>query len=258
MTVASDASGMHSRLHAWFDQPLGRSLRAAEADRLRSTLSSLYASRVVQLGSIGGTELLHSCSAPTRILMEFPEPGRPCSVAALPEALPFDTSSVDLALLPHTLDFSTYPHEVLREVDRVLLPEGNVVILGFNPLSLWGLRRALRRRGRGAIPWNAHFISLRRIKDWLQLLNFEVNEGAMLYYRPPLRSQVALDRLYVMDKIGNRWWPMAGAVYMLVARKRVAGMMPIRPRWRLQAIAGGRLPQPTARGQFAARMRGGG
>ncbi len=255
MSGAGDAAPLRERLRAWFDQPLGRSLRAAEAERLRATLSTLRATRLIQLGSIGVEDLLESTSAPVRILVEFPMPDRDCSVAALPEALPFDSASIDLAVLPHTLDFASNPHEVLREVDRVLLPEGDVVIVGFNPFSLWGLRRVFRRRSGAAIPWNAHFISLRRIKDWLKLLNFEISEGAMLYYRPPLHSQAALDRLYLLDKIGNRWWPMAAAVYMIVARKRVAGMTPIRPRWRLQSISGGRIAQPTVRGEVAARVR---
>jgi SAM-dependent methyltransferase len=255
MSSADEFAALRARLHGWFDQPLGRSLWAAEAARLRPTLSALSTTVAIQIGDIGGTELLDSCAAPLKILVENPVSDLENSVVAMPDALPFDSASVDLALLPHTLDFANDPHDVLREVDRVLSPEGHVVVLGFNPYSLWGLRRLFRRRSAPVVPWNAHFISLYRIKDWLKLLNFEISEGAMVYYRPPLCSQAAIDRLYLLDAIGNRWWPMAAAVYMLVARKRVKGMTPIRPRWRLRAVPDSSVPQATACGRAAARMR---
>jgi SAM-dependent methyltransferase len=255
MSSADEFAAMRERLHGWFDQPLGRSLWAAEADRLRPTLAALQALTAIQIGDIAGTELLDSCAAPLKILVGHPASSVENSVVAMPDALPFDSASIDLALLPHTLDFATNPHEVLREVDRVLLPEGNMVIVGFNPYSLWGLRRLFRRRSAPVVPWNAHFISLHRIKDWLKLLNFEISEGAMVYYRPPLCSQAAIDRLYLLDAIGNRWWPMAAAVYMIVARKRVEGMTPIRPRWRLRAVPDSSVPQATACGRAAARTR---
>jgi len=153
---------------------------------------------------------------------------------------------VDLMLLPHTLEFADDPHQVLREISRVLTPEGHVVILGFNPFSLWGLWRLLRRR-RGSAPWNGHFLQLTRIKDWLKLLDFEIDRGSMLYYRPPLASETTMDRLHFLDKAGDRWWPMAGAVYLLVAKKRVVGMMPLRPEWRTAKTFGRAVARPALR-----------
>lgn len=229
-------------VYDWFERPLGRSLQAIEVDRLRPVLASLYAVRAVQLGSISSFDLLGSCDAPSRYLVD-PLPGRGDEirnqVRAWPEALPFDSKSVDLMVLPHTLDFSDHPHQVLREVERVLIPEGHVVILGFNPVSLWGLRRLVARRVSRTVPWNGNFIGLRRIKDWLALMHFEITGGSMLYYRPPVTSSSLLDRLITLDKIGDRWWPMMAGVYLLVARKRVAGLTPIRPQWRLQLVKNG-------------------
>lgn len=242
------------QLKDWFDRPLGRSLQACEADSLRSILPSLYATNVVQLGRTGNQDLFESCVAPRRILMEFDGNGSDCSVLAQPDALPFESSSIDMVLLPHTLDFATDPHRVLREVERVLMPESHVVILGFNPFSLWGLKRNLTRRHKLKAPWNAQFISLFRIKDWLKLLQLEVTHGSMMYYRPPFQNPVALDRSHLMDKIGDRWWPMMGAVYVLVAKKRLEGMTPIRTRWKLRVLSGNRngVIEPATRG-IAAR-----
>lgn len=238
-----------ARLRAWFDQPLGRSLQALEASRLRAILPQLYGSVAMQLGHVGRMDLMDACIAPKRYVVDLPPfeaPSLTTPVYAAVDALPFDTRSVDLALLPHTLEFAADPHQVLREVHRVLTPQGYVILFGFNPVSLWGLWRvALKYRGR--MPWCGHFIQLLRVKDWLKLLGFELVHGRMLYYRPPLGNEAFMDRLYFLDKIGDRWWPMAGAVYFVVAQKRVVAMTPLRPTWRSRPMVGDALVQPAGR-----------
>jgi SAM-dependent methyltransferase len=132
-------------------------------------------------------------------------------------------------LLPHTLDFSDNPHQIVREVARVLRPEGHVVIAGFNPLSLWGLRR--RVGGSRDFPWHGRFIHLARIKDWLALLGLEIVAGSMACYAPPCGEQKWLERFAFMEKAGDRWWPIAGGVFFLQAVKRVRGIRLIMPKW---------------------------
>lgn len=243
------AIAIREQLMDWFAQPLGKSLLVSEAERLRDVLPGLYATSVLQLGRIDGIDLFESCNAPRRILLDLPSDSGNSSILAMPEALPFEHDSIDMAVLPHTLDFCLDPHQVLREVGRVLMPESHVVMLGFNPFSLWGLRRKMIKTGRRQAPWRGHFISLRRMKDWLQLLQFEITHGSMMYYRPPMQKQKNLDRFRLLDRMGDRWWPMMGAVYLLVARKRVAGMTPIRPRWRLSVVpSGSGTTEPAARG----------
>ena len=149
------------------------------------------------------------------------------------EALPFPNASIDLIVLPHALEQARDPHQTLREVERVLVPEGRVVIAGFNPASLWGLRQRAGhlRRGLGFgreqrlyLPRAGEFIGYWRLRDWLRLLGFEVEAGRFGCWRPPLRSDKWLQRFAWMDRIGDRWWPVLGAVYFLVAVKRVRGM----------------------------------
>jgi SAM-dependent methyltransferase len=255
----NDSPTVASRLQIvqWFDTPLGRSLQAVEAHRLRGVLPNLYGTVALQLGRIGKLDLLDACVAPTRIVAEEDTAwrGNNCPVEqrltgmrtlclrAETHALPLDERSVDVALLPHTLDFSADPHPVLREVSRVLRPEGHVVILGFNPMSLWGVRRMLARRPR-AVPWSGHFFRLARVKDWLALLDFECTHGSLLYYRPPVSGDRAMDRLFFMEKAGDRWWPLMAGVYLLVARKRVFGMTPLPVDWktRKQPVLAGAKP----------------
>ncbi|WP_418320387.1 class I SAM-dependent methyltransferase [Piscinibacter sakaiensis] len=149
------------------------------------------------------------------------------------DALPFDSRSLDLVLLPHALELARDPHLALSEVERVLVPEGKVVILGFNPASLWGLRQrvgrllariGLHRRDGLYLPTAGEFIAYKRMRDWLRLLSFEVEAGQFGCYRPALRTDKWLSRYAWIEAIGERWWPVFGSVYLLVAVKRVRGM----------------------------------
>ena len=162
-------------------------------------------------------------------------PPRPTAIALHCDfdALPFDSNSLDLVVLPHALELARDPHLALREVERVLVPEGRVVVVGFNPSSLWGLRQWLgrwrRRLGLRArpglfLPSSGEFMRYRRLRDWLRLLSFEVEDGRFGCYRPPVSSQKWLSRFAWMDGAGDRWWPVFGAVYFVVAVKRVRGM----------------------------------
>lgn len=230
----------------WFDQPLGRSLQAMEARYLRHSLDRLYGTVAIQLGHIGRLNLLSTCNAPTRITLDCIPSASNAPVVACSELLPFESKSVDVAVLPHTLDFADDPHEVLREVYRVLSPEGHVVILGFNPFSIWGLWHFIVKR-RAKAPWNGKFLALYRVKDWLALLGFEATQGRMLYYRPPIQKSKFRNRLAFMEKIGDRWWPMGAGVYFIVARKRVVGMTPIQPVWQKRNHVVGGATEPAAK-----------
>ena len=165
------------------------------------------------------------------------DPGAPPAPAASPdlqcefEALPLPSQSVDLLVMPHTLDLAQDAHQVLREAERVLVPDGKVVIAGFNPASLWALRRRALP-GAHWIPPSAageagaapELIGYWRLRDWLKLLSFEVQAGCFGCYRPLMHSPQWFARMAWMDKAGDRWWPVFGAVYFLVAVKRVRGM----------------------------------
>ncbi len=149
------------------------------------------------------------------------------------DELPFASQSIDLAALPHVLEFTDDPHEVLREVARVLMPEGRLVITGFNPLSLWGMRQGMRRLGTESfLPAQSQMIAFTRLKDWLKLLGFDIVRGRFGCYCPPNRTDKWLQRMAFMEKAGDRWWPIFGAVYMLQAVKRVRGMRLVGPAWK--------------------------
>ena len=202
----------------WLETPQGRYLLGWEQAELDRVVADIFGYYAVQLG-LPQVPLLGANRMPHRVVCA-PEDA---DVRANAFELPFATASLDLVVLPHVLEFSPHPHRVLREVERVLVPEGSVVISGFNPLSLWGLRRLVARRGAEA-PWSGHYRSAMRIRDWLTLLGFEIQESRFGCYAPPLRTPRWLERWGCVDRAGSRWWPVLGAVYTVVAVKRSRGM----------------------------------
>ena len=150
---------------------------------------------------------------------------RETAVVARFDELPFASTSIDLLVLPHVLEFAQEPHRVLRDVDRVLVPEGHLVLTGFNPASLWGAHHWMGRIGvRPFLPRSSQLIALPRLKDWLKLLSFEVNRGRFGCYLPWVRTESWIARLSFLEKAGDRWWPFLGGIYALTAVKRVHGM----------------------------------
>jgi len=232
----------------WFRRPLGRSLLLLEQAQLHPLLSRLYGPVALQVGASGEVDLLENSAAAVRIVIDplvtAVAPASP--VRAEPASLPFLGKSIHTVVLPHVLEFCADPHQVLREVDRILMPEGHVVIVGFNPISLWGLSKLLLRRQ--PMPWRGRFFSLHRIKDWLSLLGFEHCGGTMLQYLPPVSRARLRRRLGFLEQAGNRWWPMLGAVYIVVAKKREFGITPLQPEWKRNGKLAPGLVEPVARG----------
>jgi SAM-dependent methyltransferase len=213
-------------LQDWFQTPLGEYLLEKERAYLDDVTPDIFGFHAIQIG-MPGVDLLRENRITHKL--HVGGVGEP-EVFARSHELPFATQSIDLVVLPHVLEFAEEPHAVLREVDRVMMPEGRLVIVGFNPWSLWGLRSALGY-SRDEPPWNGRFLSLLRVKDWLALLGFDVSAGRLIAYAPPFDSEKLRRRFGFMEPAGDRWWAVGGAVYMLQAIKRVRGMRLITPAW---------------------------
>ncbi len=229
-------------MSAWLTSPVGAYLLQWEQRYLDTVVADVFGFHAVQLG-LPELDALRANRMPHRWRVDSTQPlSAESSPAPWPaavslscdfDALPFDSQSLDLVVLPHALELARDPHLTLREVERVLRPEGRVVIIGFNPASLWGMRQrgsnARRYLGLGPVqsrflPHDGELIAYRRLRDWLRLLSFEVETGRFGCYRPPITSETWLSRFEWMEPAGDRWWPVLGAVYALTAVKRVRGM----------------------------------
>lgn len=232
------------QLREWYENRPGIWLQDEEQQVLDTVLPDLFGYHLLQVGLSHRGNCTQASRIPHRVVMDVDlaqdtfsahTENSPASVSTpvkgLAEALPFGADTLDVVLLPHTLEFTSNPHIVLREADRVLIPEGHVVILGFNPWGLWIFwRMVLAWRGRP--PWCGRFLRPARLRDWLQLLGFDIVDSHSYFFRPPLRQYSIMNKLRFLERLGKRLWPFFGGAYVLVARKRVATLTPVRPRWR--------------------------
>jgi SAM-dependent methyltransferase len=205
----------------WLETPPGHHLMAWEQGLLDEVVADVFGYHALQLG-LPELDALRANRMPHRWVGHTESPvglgqGRRVGLHCLPEALPFPGESLDLVVLPHTLELSDDPHQCLAEAVRVLRPEGRVVICGFNPASLWRWRRE-------GLPTAVEWLHPRRVRDWLRLLSCELAAQHHGLYRPPFHTPGWLVRSAWMEAWGARWWPPFGAAYMIVAIKRVRGM----------------------------------
>lgn len=162
-------------------------------------------------------------------------------VCAQSTMLPLDCQSMDLVVLPHGLEMTAHPHQVLSEIHRVLVPDGKLLLTGFNPASLWGLPSQL---GQPGLPPRQAMVGGLRVKDWLAFLGFEVVAWQFMVYVPPCRQERSLQRWRALERVGPRLWPKLGAVYGLHAVKRTPGVHPLKMAWRQANAAQQAQPAP--------------
>jgi hypothetical protein len=233
-------------LTAWWSGSLGRALLGAESELLGEALEDVFGWELLQIGAWGGARELLACSRTRRqtVVAAAGFPGG-ADIIGRPSQLPVSSDSVDAALLPHTLEFASDPYAIVREVDRVLVGEGQLLVLGFRPWSLWGMRARASRSG--FPPGLRRVLPERRVRDWLVLLGYEVVASRHYLYCSPWSS--GGERA---GRILNRGitYPLPGGAYLLKARKRVYTLTPVRPRFREKqpAVLGG-LVKPTTRSQ---------
>lgn len=213
----------------WLETPRGRYVMNWEQPHVDAQVADVFGYNALQLGLPQVKFLAHSRIPMRQIVGESGPVDVCCSLCELP----FASASIDLVVMPHVLESHDDPHQILREVERILIPDGQVIITGFNPVSLWGLRRFIRRN-RHEFPDNGNFISVLRLRDWLNLLSFEVDRGNFGCYVPPFQHEHWLRRFHFMESAGDRWWSFAGGVYLLRAVKRVRGMRLVLSDWRQQ------------------------
>jgi SAM-dependent methyltransferase len=228
-------------LDAWLQSPAGAYVRRWEQACLDELTADMFGFNALQIGlpqidALAANRMPNKWQAATRTSsrehLEAVANSRQVTIALDFTELPFASHSLDLVVMPHVLEFATEPHQVLREVERVLIPEGQLIICGFNPASLWGMRQAAGRIVRSPyLPVAGEFISMPRMKDWLKLLNLGATRTHFGCYAPAFQNERWLARSDFMERAGQRWWPYLGAVYIVHAVKRVKGMTMIGPAW---------------------------
>lgn len=242
--------------YSWFSSAPGRYLQAQEQALYDQAVVDLFGFNALQMGNLNMHLLENSRVAHRFKSSDCYEDKQQPDLLCDDDFLPIADTSLDLLLLPHRLEFSERPHQTLREAERVMMPEGHLLISGFNPYGWWGLCHLFKTRlsgrrqsisGTEHYPWTGRFIGLNRLKDWLALLGFEVLSVQMCCHIPPFEHQRWQRRFHFMQALGARWLPLFGGVYFIVAKKRVACMTPLKPNWKKSALTAGLVARPTQR-----------
>lgn len=242
-----------SGLDAWYSSEVGRAVLAVEKQLCAGVLPMMFGYHLIQLGG-SPNGILFNASRVNHCVQALPESGG--GLICLYEQLPFDSDSADVVILHHTLELADNPHQVLREVNRILAPHGHVLVVSTNPMSLLGLLSRWSRYATSGYRIK-RLISRRRLKDWLGLMDYELITTKLGYFALP----VSIARI---RELCNRWEQPSqriglpwGGVYLVVARKRIGALTPVRPQWALKPRLA--LPQmkPTLRG-YRSRLKKGG
>lgn len=239
---------LSARRLSWISGPLGQRVQALERRLLSDVLAQVFGWQLLQIGQWNDPAVLldsartQRCAVLDTQLPALPE--RVLPIRSRLDSLAVASDSVDAVLLPHTLECVANPHELLREVERILQGDGQLIVLGFRPSSLWGLRNLLVRDG--FPPMTEHFIAEYRLRDWLKLLGFEVTDARHYLFTWPWGSASPFGQR-LLEHVGSNLWPLFAGGYLLQARKRVYSLTPVRPRWRIRSHVVGGLIEPTTR-----------
>jgi len=219
--------------YKWHDTSAGQLLIEAEKHELDNLLPRLYGYHILQIGDPVFANFLNSSLISHR--MSLNNEGLTKIDFSVIKAefgkLPLQSDSVDVVVLTHSLEQVKNPHQVLREAYRILIPEGHIIITGFNPISLCGLWMLFKQLFQKH-PKKGKLLGNWRVRDWLKLLDFQLVGGQKFYFRPPLSNTKVMQKLAFLDKIGAKLWPFFGGAYTLMAVKRVGTITPVKPKWR--------------------------
>ncbi|OGT38431.1 MAG: hypothetical protein A3F11_09870 [Gammaproteobacteria bacterium RIFCSPHIGHO2_12_FULL_37_14] len=235
--------------HWLTDQFLGRELLQVEQQATANLLTKCLGKHSLTIGVPHQAQLLKATKIPCQSLVSPLVIHEKVTeyIEADYHDLPIATGSIDLVLLPHCLEFTDKPRKLLSDACRIVKPEGLIVIYGFNPYSLWGMRKMLNKEK--IVPWTANFIHQYKIKNWLRLADFALEEDKSIMFLPPTNYEAIHRKLQFIETVGKKCLPSLGGVYVIVARAKVIPLTPIRLKWK-QRIGGIRI-SPTTSGYLS-------
>jgi len=232
---------MQSYCSSWYKSLSGQSSLDTLDDLCTDILSETFGYYAIEVGLLSGS---HDLLQFSRIAAGFSITNNECqrfksaSVISKAEHLPIATDNVDLVVASHVLELSQDPHQVLREIDRVLVPEGHCLLIGFNPFGISQLKRNLTSRiSRKKNPQKMR--SVPRVRDWFSLLGFEVLDVHYLGVRPPVKNKKVFDALNWLEKFGEFAGLMLANMYVIHVKKQIVAMRPHKKVWRAPAVLSG-------------------
>lgn len=217
--------------NSWQALPNGEVIKTAIEQELAPWWQKFFGYHLIKVGALSSEIEIPDCTIKHQV--NISSKNDLANIVGDINDLPLQEHSVDVCLLSHTLEFSLDPHHVVREANRVLIPNGYLVLTGFNPLSLVGLNRLLPYR-RSQTPWNEHFFSPMRVKDWLHLMGYEILADQRFLHSSLTGNLSAESLQQKWHTLAKSYFPSLGSVYVIVAKKRVLPLTPIKPKWQIR------------------------
>ncbi len=215
------------QLRDWYESALGQAVLDVVSNKFDHILPGIFGYQGMQVGQIAPQrELLASAGLHRRIVLDSCAESSSSHISGQLEQLPISSDCMHLVFYPHSLEFCENPHGALREADRVLTADGHLLLMGFNPYSQFGLRRAVGR----SVPWSGKTYSRARIQDWLSVLGFRVVTAENVFLRPPVNRERMLNATRHIEKT-QRLFGLLGGVYLIHARKQSVPMTLARQKW---------------------------
>ncbi len=216
---------------AWLNSEAGSALASYEKEKLDRILPDLFGYNIAQIGEYDCGMLASAKRIRNKIELRL-DAGSPrhngCALAAEAALLPFAARSIDVVVMLHVLEYVSDPDAVLREIERVLIEDGRLIIAGFSPWSLWRLNPTARNRP----PWDGCFYSARKLKGWLSMLGFATLQVERFFFRSPRRHRGFFRRVLFLEKLLSSCWSLPGVAYVMIAQKRRVPVDPIKLNWR--------------------------
>jgi SAM-dependent methyltransferase len=216
----------------WFFETWGKSILEAEQEVLQKLLSEFYGKHALLVGLPHQASLLHATNMYHHTVLS-PIMKSAIQIESAFNELPIHSGSIDLVLLPHSLEYIDNQRQLLAEACRIIKPEGHIVIVGFNPFSLWGLKKSLKK-SRAVPPTTGNFLNVSTLQQWLALADFELVQKTSILFAPPLYSSKRYKKGKVWEWIGSRFFSNCGGVYILIAKAKMIPLTPIRLKWQQQ------------------------
>jgi len=214
-------------LAQWYSTSLGQSIAQRLESELGSRLNDVFGYQGLQVGNlVPGLQLLAGAGLQRTLVLDAP--GADADIHGDVLSLPVASDTMKAVVFFHTLDFCNFPHQALREANRVLTDDGQLIVIGFNPYSAFGARHALTAWRRHE-PWNGRFYPRHRVSDWLSVLDYRVLDSTAMFMRPPINNERVLRRLAKLESL-HRWLGGVGGVYIMRARKQTIPMSLLRQR----------------------------